>query len=363
MKKNILYLGFIGFQNLGDEVCYDAFTQRLALMPGYQAIPYDLREKPSVAEIFRRSPLRGVVLGGGSLLQGTAFIEPAFEAAGMGLPMWMFGTGVDYFTEDYAKELTSGTPQDTPQMFEDKELETDKIKKIIRHCRFAGVRGPLTYRFLSSVAGGDKVRIIGDPGLVYMPGKDASLLGLRPGNRFVAVNWGGSFGSIYGHDEVRTMAGLADGLRRLIDNLGYGILIYPMWEGDTEPCARLFEAVDRKGRCVLAPGVGTVNGVCRMLREAAFSIGLKLHANILSARMGTPFIALAYRSKCYDFAGSIDMSGQCISTSSQGIADFIISQARAIASERASMQKSMARYRESYRGQYEQLWQSITKTI
>jgi hypothetical protein len=363
MKKNILYLGFVGFQNLGDEVCYDAFNQRLALMPGYAAVPYDLREKPSVAEIQRRSPLRGVVLGGGSLLQGTAFIEPAFEAAAMGLPMWTFGTGVDYFTEDYAKDPAPQPSVDAPQMFEDKELQIDKIKTIIRHCRFAGVRGPLTYQFLSSVADKDNVHIIGDPGLVYMPEKDATLLGERPGNKFVAVNWGSSFGSIFGHDEARTMAALADGLCHLIDDLGYGILIYPMWEGDTAPCARLFEAVDRKGRCTLAPGVSTVNGVCRMLREAAFSIGLKLHANILSARMGTPFIALAYRSKCYDFACSIGMGGQCISTSSGDIADFIAGQERLIVRERTNMQRSMAHYREIYRGQYEQLWQSLIKTI
>lgn len=362
MKKNILYLGFIGFRNVGDEVCHDAFAQRLAQMPEYQAVPYDAREKPSIPEIHRRTPLRGVILGGGSLLQGTAFIQPAFEAASMGLPMWTFGTGVDFFTEEYTQKLINGDPAGPPQMFEDKPLEAEKITKIIKHSRYVGVRGPVTRRFLGQLFSADKIRIIGDSGLLYVPGRDDALLQHRPGERFVAVNWGSSFGSIFGHDEARTMAALTDGLRCLT-KLGYGVLIYPMWEGDMDACRRLHEAVGQPDKCRLVTFVGTVDGICRMLREAVFSIGFKLHASVLSARMGTPFIALAYRSKCIDFAHSVGMSGQCIPTSSPDIAGFIVRQEAAIAQGRDEMRRAMAEYRELYRDMHEQLWQSITKTI
>ena len=280
----------------------------------------------------------------------------------MGLPIWLYGTGIDYFTEEYVRDALIDNPPSCPQMFENKELETEKLKTHFTaqpiHRR---PRADDTRQFLSSLPGSGDIRIVGDPGLVYLPQQNVPPLssGLE---RFVAVNWGSSFSSVFGHDEGRVEQALADAIRRLI-RLGYSVLIYPMWPEDIWPCTRLRDTVNIPEGCHLVQTVGSVDSICRMLREAVFSVGFKLHASVLSARMGTPFVSLAYRSKCYDFACSIEMGSQCISTSAYDIADFILLQEGLIVKNRVIMQKTMARHRNTFRSAYEQFWHSIIKTI
>ena len=357
-KKNLLYLGYVGFHNLGDEVCYQAFLQ---LMKPYASrvhiILYDLACKPHMEEIHRQTPLAGVVLGGGSLLQGTAFVKPASQAAALQLPLFLFGTGIDYFDESYVRSLMDKDKRATaPGMFDGKELSESDIAHIIKSCRCGGVRGPLTERFLSRVDHKKKIGIMGDSGLVYTPKKDASLLGAlfvneNTGNKIAAVNWGSSLGCVYGYDEQRVMIGLAEGIRHLTGR-GYDIVIYPMWDNDIEPCRRLCHAVGRPDICKLVSYVPSIDAICTLLKKATLSIGFKLHANILSALMGTPFVSLAYRSKCYDFALSVGMLSHCVSTASFQIGSFIAGHETYMADHCDEIIKNIAAHRDDYRQKY-----------
>ncbi|MGC9309019.1 MAG: polysaccharide pyruvyl transferase family protein, partial [Thermoplasmatota archaeon] len=49
----------------------------------------------------------------------------------------------------------------------------------------------------------------------------------------------------------------------------------------------------------------SVDAMMDIYASSLFSIGERLHANVLSAAAGTPFISLGYRPKCYDFAESL----------------------------------------------------------
>lgn len=322
MKKTLLYLGYAGFDNLGDDICFDAFCQWAQPLGAFVRVArYDLRNKRTIGELHAGTPLAGVMIGGGSLLQGCAFVEPALEAARLNLPLWMFGTGIDYFTEAYARRLADDAqPAGAPQMFDGKELKEDALRAILQKCRFAGVRGPLTRRYLAALAAPDKTAVIGDPGLIYQPREDASMLFDHPalGGRFAALNWGGSFGSIFGCNEQRTMTQAVAGARHLIAR-GYKLLIYPMWPGDIEPCHRIHQAIGRPDACALAVKVYPADAVCTMLKKAEVSAGLKLHAAVMSVRMGAPFLSLGYRSKCFDFALSGGFAERCVSTASPDI--------------------------------------------
>lgn len=361
-KKKLLYLGYIGFDNLGDQVCYDAFLQWIKpLSTVFDVTCYDLRNRKTISEINRETPLFGVMVGGGSLFQGTAFVEPILEAANMKLPIWTFGTGIDYFTEDYVQRLMN-TAQlaGPPQMFDGKELKENDLRVILQKCRTVGVRGPLTQRFFSHLIGKDKVKIIGDPGLIYTPNTDNAIAEDHPslGTRFIALNWGTSFNSIFGYNELHTMMDVVNGIRSLIIS-GYKVFIYPMWHGDMESCKRIYHTIGHPGACELADKVYPIDAICTMLERASMGIGFKLHANVMAARMGTPFISLAYRSKCYDFAKSVGMHSFCISTASRHIGRFIANIEIGLRQTRQSIQKKLLAWCDRYKKQYDILLNSV----
>ena len=362
--RNILYLGFIGFTNLGDEVGYQSFLQNLARKSRghqYHVIPYDLRSKPSIAQIAKTQHINDVVIGGGSLLQGSAFIQPAQEAISLKLPLWIYGTGIDYMAEAYVESIMHGHFPEQATVFEDKEINLPALKKIFEYSQFNGIRGPLTLHFLTRHCMAEKkIRIMGDPGLVYSPRSDKRILHLlkkqpNPTGRIVAINWGGSYNSVFGGDERRVRLQVAQQAKRLIND-GYRIVVFPMWDNDRAECRQLCHDIDMPDRCVLIPETPTIDSVCTLLKKSRFSINFKLHANVLSALMGTPFISLAYRSKCYDFALSLNLGEYCISTSETNISTKITHLANRIGSGRRAIIKDMKRGRQLYWDRHNQFF-------
>ncbi|MDQ1004181.1 polysaccharide pyruvyl transferase WcaK-like protein [Neobacillus niacini] len=55
------------------------------------------------------------------------------------------------------------------------------------------------------------------------------------------------------------------------------------------------------------------------MQKCTFTINLKLHANVLSAVAGIPFIALGYRFKTFDFAISIGLGDLVVPTDDSNI--------------------------------------------
>jgi len=366
MKKTLLYLGYVGFENLGDEVCFAAFLQwAKRLEPLVDIRCCDLRNPRPIARIHSETPLGGVMLGGGSLLQGTTFVKPALEAVNLGVPLFMFGTGIDYMTEAYARLLADDAQPDVPpQMFDGKELRLDALSAIVSGCRSAGVRGPLTERFLNLIGGGGKASVIGDPGMIYEPEEDASMLRDYPisERRFAAVNWGGTFNSLFGCNEQRTMMGVVDGIRGLILR-GYKILIYAMWPNDLAPCRSLWQAVGCPDDCMLVRRLYPIDAICTMLKHASFSVGFKLHAGVLSANAGTPFLSLAYRSKCLDFALSVGSLAYCVSTGSVSIPQAILGFESGLRDGARAVKEQYLSRRAAFKQRYDELLAAVTEAV
>ncbi len=56
------------------------------------------------------------------------------------------------------------------------------------------------------------------------------------------------------------------------------------------------------------------SSVVHFLKRMKFTINYKLHANVLSAAAEVPFLSIAYRSKCIDFAHTMGLGRDVVST-------------------------------------------------
>ncbi len=98
-NKRILYVGWICRNNIGDEVCWEAFrhlckkystTERTI-----EAVPYyGNKQKAGIA----KGQYDMVLLGGGSLLSSNMYLNVMLEAQKRGIPTAIWGTGLDYMT-------------------------------------------------------------------------------------------------------------------------------------------------------------------------------------------------------------------------------------------------------------------------
>jgi len=129
------YIGWSGHGNLGDDACLAAI---LALLS--RRGPVEMRPTTDPT-----SPV--VVLGGGTLLFGTAFLEPAEAALRRGAKLFVFGSGVDL-----------ALPVDRWG------ARKARWSRVLGAAQFVGVRGPLSLEAVRQLGASD-ARVIGDPAL------------------------------------------------------------------------------------------------------------------------------------------------------------------------------------------------------
>jgi polysaccharide pyruvyl transferase WcaK-like protein len=257
------YIGWTGHGNLGDEACLSAIRALLGRRGPVQVRPTMDPTGPAV------------VLGGGTLLFGTGFLEPAEAALRRGAKLFVFGTGVDL-----------SLPLD--RWGERKP----RWGRALRAARFVGVRGP---RSLDAVKrlGARSVRVIGDPAL--------SLAGLhdrphRQRKKLVLLNAGSDFPLPGG------AARLMDRLGSLVEHVraeGYRVEYLALRPGDAEKAKQLLD------RCRLRVVPPRMPAVLEAIHRSRFVVGTRLHAGVFAAACGVPPLMLAYQPKHHDFAASI----------------------------------------------------------
>lgn len=318
----ILYIGYLGFQNVGDEVCFEAFEQTVRKWSAQEHEVVALPLGETVAQFHARKPIDVVVIGGGSLLQGAIFLSLAEEAFSLGFPLFFYGTGIDYLPKKTAKAYLKGENVLPKQYFADRVVPEARIKAVLEKATYVGVRGPLTLQFIKSLGvSNEKIDIIGDSGFIFtaeLDGLSRMLDTVNVVTPFVAVNWGTIYNKCFGFSEEAVEQQLIDSIYWL-DQKGYQVVIYPMWTEDLPICAALYEKVKNLKSVTYIPKVYTASEISDFLSEAAFSINYKLHGNILSAGSGTPYIKLAYRSKGIDFSSSIDWMQHTFTTDTPSI--------------------------------------------
>jgi polysaccharide pyruvyl transferase WcaK-like protein len=265
MKKSVAYMGWLGHNNIGDEACFLGISQCL---PGVQLDYWDIGPWPKL-----QLPDLSII-GGGTLL------DLSFDTRGKhilalqeaGVPTVFWGTGV---------LPCSG-------------LMSPQAKKMLEGAALVGVRGPQSLRLLQA-NGIMTAKIIGDPALVLPRSK----LPIGKSSRVVAVNVGDARGRMLGSEQY-----VVDQLNLVTRNLvasGYTVILFSMWPSDEKYISKICYAT--KVRQFTA----SVPELLEFFRTCYCVIGMKLHAVVLSATAGVPFISIGYRDKCLDFAESVGL--------------------------------------------------------
>ncbi|MEK4026742.1 polysaccharide pyruvyl transferase family protein [Sporosarcina sp. FSL W7-1283] len=317
--KKVLYIGWIGYENLGDELMYDLFKEHFAVLgEGYSLdfVNVEMRYLQNISP----SDYDLLVLGGGSILNGpNATISPyvidfLYNAVMLNKKVMMWGSGIDWLPKSSISLL------ENPQghfPFNIPDLTREKFRTVFSQSIWAGVRGPLSKEVFDRIDPSNGIEISGDPAFLLNPEKKR-----KPEQKIIGVNWGTSFNNVYGQDEEGVEDQLATALQSLIAQ-GYKVHLYIVWQKDLEASIRLYHKINDSDN-VTMPTLYDQNELMARMQDFQYTINFKLHANYLSLAAQVPFIALGYRFKIYDFIKSIDAESLLVDMDSTTIAEDLL---------------------------------------
>jgi len=264
-RVGIEYVGLAGHDNLGDDAMLEAIRR---LMP-WAEIGVDVADP------------RAVMLGGGTLLNaGGYYLTKVRRVDGPNMERLVFGTGVrgvEYWGRSES---------------------LDDWRPFLESAISIGVRGPSSLEALREWGYGGPAEVIGDPalsldrpdGAVDVDGRVVVCPVYTAGEC-----WGGDDGVVF------------DEFARVISGLkaeGRDVVMMTAHPSDDRWAVEIMRNAGFPDLAYLA-GYADLDTTLRLLASADLVIGERLHAVILAAAMGTPFVAVEYRPKVGDFAKSI----------------------------------------------------------
>lgn len=280
-RNRVGYIGWTGHENLGDEAIALAIER---LLPPLQLAQLKLTEKVRRYETFRgrRGIFKGVVLGGGTLVNAPA----TFEAFAAGVARYgqgaVFGAGV----------LDPVYWDGRPGWIDQRERWVELLQGV----PLRAVRGPHSRRLLVE-AGLDDIEVVGDPALALADEEPAP----KEDRRRIGVNVGTSNGAVWGSE-----VDIADWAVAFVDalvDLGWDVVLVPVWTGDLE-WTRAVAARTARPVPVFEEFLD-LDAVLALLRSLDVFVGQKLHSVVLAHCTYTPAVALEYRPKCLDYMASM----------------------------------------------------------
>lgn len=297
-KPLLRYIGWLGHDNIGDEALYLAFKR--TLFPDCLLMPfYDLSMTSSLAHFKRR---RGVVLGGGTLINDDSYLAPLEQAQRSGYTTFVFGTGVgdlEYWSRFPASNR--GNAQ--------------RWLSALSKCSYVGVRGPRSQKWLQQ-NGIAAAEIVGDAALAFLPPTHPPATAGPP---TVALNLGS-------HDPVSGGSShlfeVAVGFSNYLLDKGYRISYVSMHAIDHDIGSKLASRL-RNDRFSVRPLTPRVDDVLAQLLEAQWVVGQRLHATVLACSLGIPNLSLSYQPQCLDFLESIGLEELAVPTDSISLQDLI----------------------------------------
>jgi polysaccharide pyruvyl transferase WcaK-like protein len=295
--KSLLYVGWTGQRNLGDDAIADALIPRLPAVEPAHA-PYRL------ADFARRvagggvvgSAHRSVLLGGGTAI-GRRNWRLVLTATGSALarsrPWFMVGAGV----EDPAFQGRNSFSANG---------ELARWRPVCAKFDAVTVRGPRSVDLLASA--GIAARMVGDPALLHEPTQvgpvEEKLLGINLG-----------FGDdLWGHDHGHVEDAVSGLVRGLVTDQGWrvrAIVVNPADEPSVRACLASAGVPDDRAEVVTTP---TTAEFFAAVAPCAVLVAERLHALVLAVAAGVPVVGLEYQPKCADFLGSVDALDRSVRT-------------------------------------------------
>ncbi|GBF75948.1 hypothetical protein PA598K_04384 [Paenibacillus sp. 598K] len=346
--KSILYIGWVGFNNLGDELMFDIFKRYVS------ESKQDFKLTPvnnEAHELWYTSmtDYDYVVLGGGSLIGDPVhpFAPYLFECLAAAIQanrkVIIWGSGMDWLPRSVLSSLLANETE--PLHLPDPVLA--HVREVFTQSYWCGVRGPLTQSLLASI-GIPGIRISGDPAFLMPPPQtEQDATSDRLVQPIIGVNWGTAHNRIYGSDEAHVEEALVEVLRDL-QAQGYTLYFYTMWELDLEHAQRLHDKLADSGKTVFDPHIHHQDTFVNLLSQFEYTINFKLHASYISLAARVPFIALGYRFKVYDFAHSVDMAHYVVDMDALDLKEQLLQKASVIPSIRAALVETMTSAQQRY---------------
>jgi hypothetical protein len=321
-----IYLGWVGFENLGDEAMWEACQERfpgiswstmgdLTTPIGQGALGRMYKDSAWLARIAREELHDGArlrlffrkckhrfyaalvpevgLLGGGTFINRNQEILDAYKLLRKNLkrPVPVFGTGVA--NSAFWKETKGWS-----------DLRNQWVD-LLGELPIIGVRGPQS-KAVHEDYGLHNVVVSGDPALLL---HESLALPSRPEGRMtIAFNFGEPAGGMIGSED-RVAEHLATVAREVARK--HRVKFIPVWGRDHRACKHLAERAGLPGSSVTAPCL-THCQFRQEMQDTDFLFAFKLHAGILAAAYNTPFVLLEYQPKCRDFMASAGWERYCI---------------------------------------------------
>jgi polysaccharide pyruvyl transferase WcaK-like protein len=342
--KHIHYIGWVGYQNLGDDLMWDIFKKLSETYLGRNQFKVTVSTPKLIQEDVNPDI---VVLGGGSLII-KKYIDIMYDYLKKKKDLIIWGSGYDWLVKSEFDKMLKFS-QYIPDIMDNDSKK--KLLEIIETAKFFGVRGPLTYQVLQKIgANMNKVIVSGDPGLLLKSNKKIHFKNSKQLKPIIGLNWGTSNNKIFGEDEIAVENQLSEAAKQFIQN-GYNIYIYTMWNKDQEPNRRLYKKIGDSKNVFLSTELINQQQLIDIIKNCEFTINFKLHANVTSAATKVPFIPLGYRFKTFDFASSLNLLNNVIPTDSTNIAKEILQKSKVITKNRNQFFTNMDKYIQLYKQQ------------
>ena len=277
-RSAVSYTGWLGHQNLGDEILYEAAEECFASV---NLVSYPISNRNFLNRLAATKRHSLAVLGGGTLIGG----HPPFERYKSELAKakggLVFGAGVSPLAPDAP----------IPPWLEN-------WGSVLRTLAYVGVRGPDSAATLARV--GVNAEVLGDP-VCWFSQAEAYW---QPKNKVMGLNVGQSNGTMYG-DENTVQKVFADFARAAMQR-GWKIEFFCVWPEDL--------AVTRKVAAeagISNPTIHCIYQNARVYQDRVRSmkvyVGIKLHAVALAMSANVPALMVEYRPKCLEFMNTMGM--------------------------------------------------------
>ncbi|MFQ5555701.1 MAG: polysaccharide pyruvyl transferase family protein, partial [Acidimicrobiia bacterium] len=258
------YVGWVGKENMGDEAMLAATR---GLMPWAEVAP-DLEHAGAL------------LLGGGTLINRKLYLDWLKRKDSPRLERFALGTGV--------ADPTFWGPAADPAGWVD-FLET---------CAYVGLRGPQTLATLRRWGYRGDAEIVGDVALALPPPRDVEAVA---GRLVVSPAWTG--GELWGGSDAAVFAAIVDTVRTALGE-GREVVFLSCFPGDDRHIFEMMRSAGAPDLPYLA-GYEDIEAAFGLVASAATVVAERLHAAVLAAGAGTPFVAIEYRPKVRDFAASL----------------------------------------------------------
>jgi GT2 family glycosyltransferase len=266
----VRYVGWVGKDNLGDEAMLEA-TRRLL----------------SWGEVQARGEAKDLLLlGGGTLINRNQYLRWLLERDSPRIERAVLGTGVA-----------------SPDFWGLTE-ETSEWLRWLGTCAYVGVRGPRSAQTLSDWGFKGEIEICGDPALALEP--QGSFEGSGP--IVVAPAW--TNGELWGGSDQKVYEELASSITRW-EKEGRTVTLMSCHPSDDRPILTIKEMLPAS-RVEYHAGYVDVTETLELVARSSVVVGERLHACVLAAAAGRPFVAVEYRPKVRDFTESVAMDDYLI---------------------------------------------------